>query len=310
MSNNLEAKLTSDFYTKLKYPGPNALITYVWAKRLKPYLKNKKFTFLDAGCGSGRHTAGMLELYPNSKAICLDFSKSSIELAKELFKQKGYLNRVKFINQSFLSEIKIENKVDLGLAIGTIHHTPNPLKALKNISKTLKPGGILGLMVYSDRSSQRRYEIKKVIELLGLNKTLKVAEQAIVDYELKYDRFLDKSLRTIIRDIRNLLSHKIKVIMRIKSHGYEKSLLKSIIVADSYLTPIDVSFNTQDIKKLLEKNNLEILELLSLGRIDEKVLPRSWIKPWKKLDFWNKVQIMEIINPSPTSWSLICRKPK
>ena len=75
------------------------------------------------------------------------------------------------------------------------------------------------------------------------------------------------------------------------------------MVADSYLAPIDVSFDTQGIKKLLETSNLEIINLLSLGRIDEKILPKSQIKPWKKLDFWNKVQIMEIINPSPTSWS-------
>lgn len=311
MNNNLEAKLTADFYSKLKYPGPNALTTYLWANYLKPYLKNKKFTFIDAGCGSGRHTAGMLDLYPNSKAICLDVSKNSLELAKELFKQKGHLNRVKFINQSFLNEIRLKNQVDLGLAIGTIHHTPNPSKALKNITKTLKPGGILGLMVYSDKSSQRRYEIKKAIKLLSLNKTLKNAEQAIVDYELKYEGFMDKNLRTIIRDIRNFLSHRIKVIMKIKSHGYLKDLSKSILVADTYLAPIDVSFDTQGIKKLLEKSNLEIIEFISRERMmDEKMLPRSWLKPWKKLDFWNKVQIMEIINPSPTSWSLICRKIK
>ena len=47
------------------------------------------------------------------------------------------------------------------------------------------------------------------------------------------------------------------------------------MVADSYLAPIDVSFDTQGIKKLLETSNLEIINLLSLGRIDEKILPKS-----------------------------------
>ena len=104
MTKQLNEKLTADFYSKLKYPGPNALTTYLWANRLKPYIKKKKFIFLDAGCGSGRHTAGFLDLYPDSKAICLDVSKHSLDLARELFKRKGYLHRVNFINQSFLKK--------------------------------------------------------------------------------------------------------------------------------------------------------------------------------------------------------------
>ena len=112
--------------------------------------------------------------------------------------------------------------MDLGLAIGTIHHTPNPSKALKNITNALKPGGILGLMVYSDRSSQKIYQIKKAIDILSLNKNLKIAEKAIVDYQFKYEGFMDKSLRTIISDIRNFLSHRIKVILKIKAMDISK----------------------------------------------------------------------------------------
>ena len=63
-----------DFYSVIRYPGPDALITYLWANRLKPYAPKGSFVFLDAGCGSGRHTAGMLDRFPRARAHCLDLS--------------------------------------------------------------------------------------------------------------------------------------------------------------------------------------------------------------------------------------------
>ena len=82
------------------------------------------------------------------------------------------------------------------------------------------------------------------------------------------------------------------------------------MISDSYLAPIDVSFDTLGLKKLIEEANLEVIEFLSLGRMDKTLLPKSWIKPWDNLKFWQKVQVMEIVDPTPTSWSIICRKKK
>ena len=305
----IEDKRVADFYSKIQYPGPDSLITYLWAVRLKSYLPKTPFVLLDAGCGAGRHTAGFLDLYSNCTAVCLDAASDSLEAAETLFEKKGFSDRAGLLNQSYLEEITLDSPADCAIAIGTIHHCPNPKKALVNIVDALKPGGILGLMVYSDRSTQQRYEIKEAITLLGLTRSIEETGKAVRDYRAMYKGILDKTLRTVIRDVRNALSHRVKTLLGIRRHGYRPDLLSDVIVADGYLSPIDVSFNTMGLKELIECAHLEVVDFVGFGRMDESLLPSSWREKWQHLDFWEKVRIMELIDPSPTSWSLICRKP-
>ena len=145
---------------------------------------------------------------------------------------------------------------------------------------------------------------------MKLNKSINDTKVAVFDYERKYKSIFDKSILTLFLEIRSFLSHKIKTIFNIRSFCYKPSLSNEIMISDSYLAPIDVSFDTLGLKKLIEEANLEVIEFLSLGRMDKTLLPKSWIKPWDNLKFWQKVQVMEIVDPAPTSWSIICRKKK
>lgn len=305
----LDEKLVADFYSKTQFPGPDALITYLWAQRLKPYLPDTPFTLLDAGCGTGRHTAGFLDLYPNCNAVCLDAAKTSLEAAASFFDMKKFSERVELINQSYLEPITLKSAPDFAIAIGTIHHCPDAKRALKNIVEALKPGGILGLMVYSERSARRRYEIKEAISLLGISDSIETTGNAIREYKAKYEGIFDRPFRTVARDFRNKVSHKIKTLLGIRRHGYRYDLLRDNLIADAYLSPIDIAFNTDGIRELVEAANVEVLEFVGHGRMNEGLLPPSWLEPWHRLDYWGKVRILELLDPSPTSWSAICKKP-
>ena len=297
------------FYATIRYPGPDALITYLWPNRLKPYLPLDKFLLLDAGCGAGRHTAGFLDLYPQCRVVSLDISKDSIAAARALCEAKSYSDRVDFINQSFTDPIILERKADAAIAIGTIHHCADPEGALVNIVNAVKPGGIVAFMVYSSRSAHRRYELKEVLAILEPGGDLDKVSELVWDYEKKYDGLLDRTPRQTFRQIRNALSHRLKLLLGRKAHGYETATSDKVMVADSYLSPIDAAFDTEGLRALLDRSGLEALKFIGLGRENEDLIPSSWRERWYALDPWQKRRVLELIDPVPTSWSVICRKP-
>src|SRR5690554_5549799 len=107
----------AEFYALIRYPGPDALVTYLWANRLAGFVPDKPFTFLDAGCGTGRHSAGMLDRYPQARGYCIDLSAPSLQAASALLSAKGFSDRVEVWQASFLDPIRVPEPVDVALAI-------------------------------------------------------------------------------------------------------------------------------------------------------------------------------------------------
>lgn len=306
------AAQVQDFYSLLKYPGPNALITYLWPRRLRSYVPagQEGFTFLDAGCGSGRHSAGMLDLYPNARGYCLDFSANSLKEADALFTAKGLRDRASFLNQSYLDPIALPDKVDVAMAIGTIHHCPDPAGALCNIASMVKPGGIVAFMVYGERGHRRRYEVKEAIHLATSDPA--EALSMFKAFQTACEGFLDVPLRVQITGLRRRVSQKLRLLAKIfgsKSHGYYVGLNNDLFRMDAIMNPIDVAFDASGVQSLIEGAGLEPLVFLGLGRDEPGLLPPGWLPHYEKLGYWERVRVMEILDPVPASWSIICRVP-
>jgi SAM-dependent methyltransferase len=295
-----------DFYATLRYPGPDALITYLWANRLAPYVPQGPFTFLDAGCGSGRHTAGMLDRYKQAHAVCLDVSQPSLDAAAALLEAKGFAGRADLRKGSYLDAVDLPEPVDLALAIGTIHHCPDPAHALANIAAAVKPGGYVACMVYGSRGHLRRYELKEALGML--TRDYRELERLHGSYESKYRSRLDQTPRMMLADMRNRASHRLSRLLGRKRHGYRAVLGGEQFLRDEMMNPIDVAFDTFGIRALVEGAGLTIVAMLGVGRHDKSLLPRGWEAGWEKLDFWQRTRLSELIDPAPKSWSFIARR--
>jgi trans-aconitate 2-methyltransferase len=95
---------------------------------------------LDAGCGTGRVTAALLEAYPASTVTAVDASENMVASARESLAPFG--NRVSLRQQDLL-ELSEEQKYDLVFSTAVFHWIKDHDRLFANIHRALKPGGLL-----------------------------------------------------------------------------------------------------------------------------------------------------------------------
>jgi trans-aconitate 2-methyltransferase len=94
-------------------------------------------TVLDAGCGSGRVTAELLERLPRGRLIAVDGSVAMIAKARErLGDRASYL-------VADLSELELEEPVDLIFSTATFHWIADHERLFARLHAALRPGGRL-----------------------------------------------------------------------------------------------------------------------------------------------------------------------
>jgi trans-aconitate 2-methyltransferase len=92
---------------------------------------------MDAGCGSGRVTAHLLERLPNGRVLCVDASESMIAKARETLGDRAdYL-------VADLAELEIDDSVDAIFSTATFHWVMDHDRLFARLHTALRPGGRL-----------------------------------------------------------------------------------------------------------------------------------------------------------------------
>lgn len=92
---------------------------------------------VDAGCGSGRVTAELMERLPEGRVIAVDGSEAMVAKAKErLGARADYL-------VSDLVELQLDEPVDLVFSTATLHWIHDHDRLFRQLRGALKPGGRL-----------------------------------------------------------------------------------------------------------------------------------------------------------------------
>jgi trans-aconitate 2-methyltransferase len=95
---------------------------------------------LDAGCGSGRTTALLLERLPRGRVIAVDGSKSMVAAARETLSRFG--ERVEVVRSDLL-EVEVPEPVDLVFSNAVFHWIADHERLFGRLHDALKPGGAL-----------------------------------------------------------------------------------------------------------------------------------------------------------------------
>jgi trans-aconitate 2-methyltransferase len=96
---------------------------------------------LDAGCGTGRITAMLLDRLPRGRVFALDYSKKMLEEASQNL--AGYAGRVEFVEANLADPLPITEPLDGVFSTATFHWVPDHDALFRNLAAVIRPGGQL-----------------------------------------------------------------------------------------------------------------------------------------------------------------------
>lgn len=124
---------------------------------------------LDIGCGTGYVAA----LYASGGAdvTAVDIADRSVELTRKRLAWKGLHGTVLTANAEDLPFS--EGSFDVVTSFGVLHHTPDTRKALQEVHRVLRPGGVTHLMFYHRNSFAYRvlFPVKRMLQPAWRGKT-------------------------------------------------------------------------------------------------------------------------------------------
>ena len=101
---------------------------------------------LDLGCGTGTFTVEMARQVGNSGRVhAVDIQASMIEAARSRVESADVASRVSFHHCGAYSLPLESDSVDVAIAIASLSEMPQPLFALEEVRRVLKPGGRLAV---------------------------------------------------------------------------------------------------------------------------------------------------------------------
>jgi len=92
---------------------------------------------MDAGCGSGRVTAKLLDRLPNGRVLCVDASEGMIAKAREALGDRAHYM------VADLSELEVDEPVDVIFSTATFHWVLDHDRLFNRLHAALRPGGRL-----------------------------------------------------------------------------------------------------------------------------------------------------------------------
>jgi trans-aconitate 2-methyltransferase len=113
-----------------------------WGKKVLSRLQLRgDELLLDAGCGTGRLTADLLQALPNGRVVALDVSQNMLRSARE-YLQPQFGKRAQVVAAD-LPDLPFENAFDGIVSTAAFHWVLDHDRLFRNLYRALRPGGWL-----------------------------------------------------------------------------------------------------------------------------------------------------------------------
>ena len=150
--------VNSIFYSRYPYPQTPQFFSYLEDPDFERVMLNqdigdyglnripKEPNIWVAGCGTNQAVMTALR-FPQAKIIGSDISEGSLCIARN-YSQTFGTSRLSLVAES-INGAAYSDEFDYVICTGVIHHNADPRACLARLAKSLKPRGILELMVYN-----------------------------------------------------------------------------------------------------------------------------------------------------------------
>lgn len=251
---------------------------------------------LDAGCGTGESTSYLLHLNPGASVVGIDLSAGALRVADERLRRSlpDEMERVQLTHKSIFDVGELEGEFDHINCVGVVHHTPDPMRAVRALAGKLKEGGILHIFVYA---AHGRWEISLMQKALRLLQGGQMAFEDGVQLGRRVFAALPEGNRLKMRE----------------NQRWSQENRKDATFADMYLHPQEVDYDVDSLRALIEGSGLEFVgfsnartwEVERLLGKDENLLQLA-----KGLDEWELYRLVELLDPEAvTHFEFFLMKP-
>lgn len=120
-----------------------AQVELFWDKELKHYIEfglREGMLIAELGSGPGFITEKILEKFPNVSIIAVEIDPFFVDFSRNYLSQKNFY-QCKVLQNSIMETGLIENSFDFAITRLVLEHLPDPVKAVHEVYRILKPGG-------------------------------------------------------------------------------------------------------------------------------------------------------------------------
>lgn len=307
------------FYRAAPYPDLGAAPKNpdAWLRAVQPFLGAERMAgtlrYLDAGCGTGHVVVGVAIRHSRWDCHGIDLSDASLDIARQLAEHNAA--PVTFHQGSYLDPLPFEEPFDLITAFGTVHHTEDPPKAVRNLLRYLRGDGIFVMHLYGKDLDRGKFEIREILDIL---------EPDIGNVERRFalyaelmrkrrkgvlDTLLDLSPRVVLRTVRNAGRDALRRRRESWSPAWwERYDAPTSPWIDHFCHPLERTYNVRDVEALARDAGLEVVAMLNQGREDLSRLPAGWEGEYVRLGEWDRRRLMELLDKTARSVLLVGRK--
>ncbi len=128
----------------------------------------RNHNILDVGCGGGRTVSKLSNCVGNGKVFGIDYSELCVKKSQNLNEKNILCGKTKILKACVSALPFSDNVFDIVTAVETYYFWPDKLNDLREIYRTLKPGGKLLLvfeMLRTEDNPDKWIEVEKTVNI-------------------------------------------------------------------------------------------------------------------------------------------------
>lgn len=248
-------------------------IELFWDKEIKHYIEfglTDGMAIVELGSGPGFLSEKILERFPGTHLTSIEIDPIMVDYARKYLSVKQLPNQYQIIQKSIMETELADNSYDFAITRLVLEHLPDPVNAVREVVRILKPGGKAVFVDNDFEMHTMTYpHVAKLRELYDAYCQARYAEGGNPKIGRELPAILKEGgLSNVDFEVISAHSEIVGVEMFLKSEGLA---IPSKLVQDGFLSSKVLGSISVDWRKMIKSENHSIIRQLYMA-VGEKLL--------------------------------------